>query len=336
MRADHSIRKIATLKNDSKIIAIVSRELVAAEACYHRTCYKSYTRPEENCTVTSDGSSESSNDEYARQESDAYQMLFDHIRSHVIENERVVRLSKMTDLLVEYLNSLGVKECKPSTKKHIRRHLEAEFGEMIKFETLLDYKSVFLIPANMTPLEIARNIVTILMVGKDKKCLSSDISNIQRAAIDIREAIRNKESNMSWPPRPSELNDSAIVVPQELNAFLFTLLTGSKDVSESECHPRVQRLNKSYAQDLMFGVSRGEIISPKQVLLPYAVKTLTNNVELVSILNRCGHGISYSKLEEINTALCLQKMATTSEIPLPDNIQPHISTKLAWDNIDRL
>ena len=336
MRADHSIRKIATLKNDSKIIAIVSRELVAAEACYHRTCYKSYTRPEENCTVTSDGSSESSNDEYSRQESDAYQMLFDHIRSDVIENERVVRLSKMTDLLVEYLNSLGVEECKPSTKKHIRRNLEAEFGEMIKFETLLDNKSVFLIPANMTPLETARSIVTILMVGKDKKALSSNISNIQRAAIDIREAIRKKESNVSWPPRPSELNDSAVDVPQELNAFLFTLLTGSKDVSESECHPRVQRLIKSYAQDIMFGVSRGKIIPPKQVLLPYAVKTLTNNVELVSILNRCGHGISYSKLEEINTALCLQKMATTSEIPLPDNIQPHIRTTLAWDNIDRL
>ena len=80
----------------------------------------------------------------------------------------------------------------------------------------------------------------------------------------------------------------------------------------------------------------GKIKTPKQVLLPYAVKTLTNNVELVQILNRCGHGISYSQLEEINTALCLQKMASTSEIPLPDNIQPYISTTLAWDNIDRL
>ena len=75
---------------------------------------------------------------------------------------------------------------------------------------------------------------------------------------------------------------------------------------------------------------------PKQILLPCAVKTLTNNVELIQMLNRCGHGIAYSQLEEINTALCLQKMASTSEIPLPNNIQPHVSTTLAWDNIDRL
>jgi len=93
---------------------------------------------------------------------------------------------------------------------------------------------------------------------------------------------------------------------------------------------------KAFAQDLMFGVSRGKIKPPKQILLPYAVKTLTDNVELIHMLNRCGHGIAYSQLDEINTALCLKKMTSTSKIPLPDNIQPHVDTTLAWDNIDRL
>ncbi|KAK3735047.1 hypothetical protein QZH41_001743 [Actinostola sp. cb2023] len=98
MRADNTIREIATQKNDNKILAIVSRELVAAEACYHRTCYKSYTRPEASCTVTSEGSSESSDDEYARLESDAYQMLFDYIRSEVMENEKVALYAKATEI----------------------------------------------------------------------------------------------------------------------------------------------------------------------------------------------------------------------------------------------
>ena len=31
-------------KNDSRILAIVTRELVAAEACYHKSCYRDYTR----------------------------------------------------------------------------------------------------------------------------------------------------------------------------------------------------------------------------------------------------------------------------------------------------
>lgn len=56
------------------------------------------------------------------------------------------------------------------------------------------------------------------------------------------------------------------------------------------------------------------------------------------MINRCGHGIAYTQLEEIETALCLQKMAKTSEDdgPLPQNIQPYVTTSLAWDNIDRL
>ena len=86
MRADSSIRKIATQKNDSKILALVSHELVATEAGYHRPCYRSCTRPEASSSVNPDMSSVSSDDEYARLESDAYSMLFDFIRSDVIEN----------------------------------------------------------------------------------------------------------------------------------------------------------------------------------------------------------------------------------------------------------
>ena len=125
----------------------------------------------------------------------------------------------MTQLLVEYLMSLGAKGCKPSTKKHIKRNIEAEFSELIKFENLLNSNRVFLIPASLTPVQIARNVLNILMAEKETKGSTMKISNIQKAAADIRDAILNKESKMSWPPRPSELNDSA---------FLHTLLTGSK------------------------------------------------------------------------------------------------------------
>ena len=51
---------------------------------------------------------------------------------------------------------------------------------------------------------------------------------------------------------------------------------------------------KSFAQDLMLGVSRGKIEPPKQILPPYAVKIPRNNVERIQMLNRCGHEISYS------------------------------------------
>jgi hypothetical protein len=56
------------------------------------------------------------------------------------------------------------------------------------------------------------------------------------------------------------------------------------------------------------------------------------------MLNRLGHGISYSQLEEIDTALCLKKLTRDddeSRIAIPSNILPCIPATLAYDNIDR-
>lgn len=82
----------------------------------------------------------------------------------------------------------------------------------------------------------------------------------------------------------------------------------------TEYHHRVRRLVNSFGQDIIYGVTEERQKPPKQILLPYAVKSLTKNVELIQMLNQCGHGIACSQIEEINTALCLQKMALT-----PDN-----------------
>ena len=179
----------------------------------------------------------------------------------------------MTQLLVQYLMSLEAKECKPSTKKHIKRNIEAEFNELIKFENLLDNNRVqVLIPNSLTPVQITRNVLNILMTEKEDRGSTTKISNIQKVAADIRDAIGNEENKMSWPPRPSELNDSAIEVLEELSVFLYTLLTGNNDSSEGECCERVQRLMKSFAQHLVFGVTRGRIKPPKQILLSYSHK----------------------------------------------------------------
>ena len=86
-------------KKDSRILAIASREIVAAQACYHRTCYEGYTRAEASPTGAPDGCGESLEDEYANLKSEAYQMLCDYIRSDVLANEKIVRLTDMTENL---------------------------------------------------------------------------------------------------------------------------------------------------------------------------------------------------------------------------------------------
>lgn len=101
---------------------------------------------------------------------------------------------------------------------------------------------------------------------------------------------------------------------------------------------KVDLLTESFSQDLIYAVTCGQHKPPKHVLLAYGVKTLTGDADLIRTLNRLGHAISYSQLEENDTALCLQKLSATSsdDVVLPENIQPYVFTSLAFHNIDRL
>lgn len=54
-------------------------------------------------------------------------------------------------------------------------------------------------------------------------------------------------------------------------------------------------------------------------------------------MNILGHGCSYTRLEEIYTALTMEKLesAEGAGVPLPKSIHPSVPTVLAFDNIDR-
>ena len=105
----------------------------------------------------------------------------------------------------------------------------------------------------------------------------------------------------------------------------------------SQGSTRIQKLVWSFCKDLIYGATNGKIMTSNHILLYWAVKTLTGNVEVIKIMNRLGHGISYSKLEEIDTALCLQKSQVhgMSAVAIPSNILSCIPAVLAFDNIDR-
>ena len=90
MRADKTIRKAAVGKNDHSMLAVVSRELVAAKACYYKSCYRNYTR---NIPVSGDKKEASEYTEHSRAELQGYEKLFNYIRIDLLQNPRIVRLS---------------------------------------------------------------------------------------------------------------------------------------------------------------------------------------------------------------------------------------------------
>ena len=157
---------------------------------------------------------------------------------------------------------------------------------------------------------------------------------VVKAAVQIRADINAKEAPTVWPP-PVDRETEDAMIPESVKIFLYYLLTGTGDHSQA-CE-RVKRLVRSFAQDFVYAVTHARLKPPKHIFLPFAVKSLTGNVELIQILNRLSHCISYSQMEEVDTALCLQKVSlSTGDVVLPANIHPGTFTTLAWDNIDCL
>ena len=229
----------------------------------------------------------------------------------------------------------GVQEVKDSTQKNIKRNILKYLGN-----------SLSVCPDNKGKLLVVPHTVTVETVVKENQSLKEELelwksnSNLDNlidlASNHLRSKIKDDVKETPWPCHPSDVDPQSYEVPDYLQRFFMGLLTGN--ATNQKPSQRVDRLTQSFSQDLVYAVTSGQQKPPKHVLLTYTVKTLTGNTELIRSLNRLGHGISYSQLEENDAALCMEKLSSgwTGQATIPSNIQPYLFTNLAWDNIDRL
>ena len=65
------------------------------------------------------------------------------------------------------------------------------------------------------------------------------------------------------------------------------------------------------------------------------VKSLTGNAEMVTLLKRFGHGLSYSQIEELETAIAEQQITNLHNgVLLLTVCSPSVSAVFCWDNND--
>ena len=175
--SDEKIRSIAVQKMDSKMLSITSRELVAVEAHYHKSCYIAYTRQRPSPSVSQE-EKEDSGAVYARAEQCAYEMLFNFIRQTLFTKPHVTKMVGLSEQLVLFMNMQGVTVVKSHTRKHIWRKLELEFGE-----------SLYIVPGEKGKLLVIPDNLTVQMIALEYMKLkgefdalsnSQDTSDIQK------------------------------------------------------------------------------------------------------------------------------------------------------------
>ena len=279
LRSDEKIRSTAMDKMDGKMLSITARELVAAETHYDKSCYIAYTR--QRCFKSEQEEKKNEPDRvYARAEHAAYCRLFYYIRYllTLFLQPHMSTMVELTDKLIHFMNTLGVTVVKNHTKKHIRRRLETEFGESLHILPG-DKGRLLVVPDNLSMqmlateyLKVKNELDTHCSVSKDSTQM------LKKVAMHLRCEVKKAQIDQPWPPQPEELNPNFVRLLTDLTQFLMILLTG--DQPNKVTSPHVQTRVWSVAQDLVYGITGGTFLTAKHNLLPWAVKTLTGNVEL--------------------------------------------------------
>ena len=106
---------------------------------------------------------------YCSIESQASDKLYEFIRLGLLENPRLVKKVDLREKLMIHMRSMGATEISQSTKKHFRRKLEEEFGDLLQFEDLLNNNKLFVLPKNISKVQMARDVVSVSLRLKARK-----------------------------------------------------------------------------------------------------------------------------------------------------------------------
>ena len=168
-------------------------------------------------------------------------------------------------------------------------------------------------------------------------------TQVYHSAKMVCTALKNVQQTLPWPPHAKDIVEDNIDIPDIVYNLLAWILTDDNNDTEAISEQRAttdtatHQAILSLGQDLIHFVSKGRTKTPKHIALPMAVKNLTGSSEIINLLNCFGHGLSYTQVLSVDTALAEEYLEMQEGgISLPSNVQPNVFALWCWDNNDIL
>ena len=124
--------------------------------------------------------------------------------------------------------------------------------------------------------------------------------DLLHSALSAWRSIKSLNNEIPWPGDTSSLEPEKAesVIPACLYNLLLWIIDGYQDSSDVNLEIKqptensiVHRQVVSIAQDIIHSTSKG---TPKHILLPLTIHSMTGSKNAATLLNRFGHGISYT------------------------------------------
>ena len=255
----------------------------------------------------------------------AFEHVCQYVENSIIHGANVERVTMLKDRYLQFMlsNSPEFYNVNYKTDK-IKAKLTKKFGSKIQFWQ----------PNYRSELVYSTEVPKGQAIESAFEVAASDLKRLEEAALLLRRLIlgsKEESTEMPWPPSPSFLLSGIIHPPTQLQDFLSWVITGKKFADAST---KRSTLVDSFAEDICQALTRGQWTMPKHFLLGMTLRHFTGSAEIVTLLNRYGHCVSYSRLLELETAMC--KSIVEREGVIPPSIQPagNVVSHLCWDNFD--
>lgn len=343
-----TIEEAAKSRNDVQmILQIQDVDLIAAGAMYHKNCRSLYvSKSNLNYTDTS-----------VDCEDDVYTVAFTDFVKEIQPEFKSGKALEMKTLLESYKAILaerfGCTTASSYRSERLKRRLENYFEDQIVFQKQPDPSKPELVYSSSISLQdvintAARRTSNQIQTSCSPACHEStystydESSTLYHAAQILKSTIKKEMNGINI--QPVDLEDLSAdkvksFVPQNLYRFLCLVISNPDKIdgeSPAATSDADERHILAIAQDIIHATSHGRVKTPKHVGLAMSVRHMTGSKQLITMLNRLGHCLSYDETERIDTSLALEVLAKSENLGvcIPSNIVPGGFVQVAGDNND--
>ena len=305
-------------------------DLCAQEAYYHESCRKDLTCSDDRRPHRK-SEDYPSNVKLQAAHDAAFSHLANYVNKSIIEDLNVERITMLREHYLQFMLEHYPDFYNPDYKTYkLKSRLIKCFGNKIQFWQP-NYKSELVYSPGVKKGQAIESAFEIA---------ASESKRLEESALILRRAImtaHKQSQEVPWPTSASVLLKNKLCPPQCFLDFMSHLLGKKKSQNSSgRSSDRKQRLIMSLANDLCYAVTGGKWMMPKHLLLSMTLQHITGTAVIVTMINCFGHCASYSRVLELESAICRSTDLRNSLIPPTTDTDAKIVTHLCWDNFDLL
>jgi len=312
-------------------------DLIAAEAKYHLTCFRTFDR----CTTKAKQDSASTNIAMIWLCKELHEAAD---KGHVIL--LVDAWERYQELAEESQTTIQQSYFSRSTT--FKEKLQSLLGDAFNFFQPLNKcsteRKIMLIPTRYQPTAVMQLKADIqesdaTLTLPPYKPQDDIVLSLIHVALKVRGDMISTPGHKGF-----SINEADVIscIPESLYMLLRVIFGGQKALEddspendESTVHSRVL----SVAQDLVYCVSGGKKLTPKHIGLASTLHQATRSKDLVKLFNKAGHYLSYERVLQVDTSLAestLESLDPATGVIIPPNIVANKFIHYTADNIDIL